>query len=79
MKNQLFAYEVITRQEMIEIDSLIGSAQMQKVLDILSVSLGANQTTKYKGFLQAMEESEDILLNDKAKELGKWISSYIYT
>ena len=78
MEDHLFAYQVITRDEKTVINSLIGNAKMQKVLDILLVSLGANQTTKYKGFLQAMEKSEDTLLNDKAKELGKWISSYIY-
>ena len=78
MESHLFANEVITRDQKTVIDSLIGKAQMQKVLDILLVSLGADQTTKYKGFLQAMEKSEDTLLNDKAKELGKWISSYIY-
>ena len=74
MKGKLYAYDVITRDERIKIDSLIGSAQMQMVLDILLVSLGVNQTTKYKGFLQAMEESEDTLLQVKAKELGKSIS-----
>ena len=79
MKGRLYAYDVITPQEKDEIDRLIGSQQMQKVLDILIASLEANQTSKYKGFLQAMEESDDTLLKEKAKELGKLISiMYMY-
>ena len=74
MKSRLYAYNVITRAEKDEIDHLIGNGKMQKVLDILSVSLTCGQTSKYKCFLQAMEESEDTLLQAKAKELGKLIS-----
>ena len=79
MKGRLYAYDVITRDEKARIDRLIGNEQVQKVLDILLVSLGGNQTSKYKGFLQAMEESDDTLLKAKAKELGKLISiMYMY-
>ena len=78
MKGKLFSYYVITSAEKDLIDTLIGNAKMEKVLDIVRVSLEANQTAKYKGFLQAMEESEDTLLKDKAKELGKWIDKCAY-
>ena len=54
---------------------MIGKAQMEKVLDIVIDSLDAKQTAKYKGFLIAMEKNEDTLLQMKAAELGKWISS----
>ena len=77
MKDRLYAYNVITRDEKDEIDHLIGNRKMQKVLDILSVSLICGQTSKYKCFLQAMEESEDKLLQAKAKELGKLFSIII--
>ena len=78
MKSKLFSYCVITSTERDLIDTLIGNAKMEKVLDIVRVSLKANQTAKYKGFLQAMEESEDILLKAKAQELGKWIDKCAY-
>ena len=74
MKGKLYAYDVITRDEKTEIDRLIGVNQMQRVLNIVSISLDGKQPAKYKGFLQAMEESEDILLKAKAKELGKLIN-----
>ena len=47
---------------------------MQKVLDIVLTSLKCKQAEKYKGFLLAMEESDDTLLQIKAKELGEWRS-----
>ena len=78
MRAQLFAYEVITHQERMQIDTLIGNAQMEQVLDIVRVSLKDNQTTKYKGFLKAMEEDEDILLKKAAEDLGKWIGIRTY-
>ena len=75
MRAKLYSYEVITSQQRHEINALIGEAQMEKVIDIVIDSLGANQTAKYKGFLIAMEKNEDTLLQMKAVELGKWISS----
>ena len=75
MSAKLYSCKVITSQQSREIDDLIGEAQMKEVLDIVIDSLVANQTAKYKGFLIAMEENEDTLLQMKAAELGKWISS----
>ena len=71
MSGGLFANDVITLQEKKEIEQKIGSIQIQAVLDIVLASLSAGQTAKYKGLLLAMEKSEDILLRQKAAELGK--------
>ena len=78
MKGKLFSKDVITFDEIVQIDAMVGQAQMQKLLQIVLTSLGNNQAAKYKGFLQAMEESDDILLQMKAKELGEWISGSPY-
>ena len=71
MKGKLFSKDVITFDEIVQIDALVGQAQMQKLFHIVLTSLSNSQAAKYKGFLQAMEESDDILLQMKAKELGK--------
>ena len=71
MRGNLYSYEVITAQERREIDDLVGERQMERVLEIVIDSLGANNTVKYKEFLIAMENSEDPLLRMKAGELGK--------
>ena len=71
MKLHLLANDVITNQERKEIDKMIGEDQMFEVLDILQVSLNNKQTIKFKGFLQAMEESGDTLLEEKAESLGE--------
>ena len=71
MSRNLFAKKVITSQEKLEIEGLIGLKQMEKVTDIIILSLNCNDTTKYKGFLEAMEESDDSVLEKKAKDLGK--------
>ena len=75
MSSSLYANDVITRQEKLEIDRLVGKSQVERVLDIVIASLEANLTVKYKGFLLAMESSEDKTLNAKAQELGKWMLS----
>ena len=75
MSGSLYSNDVITQQEKLEIEKLIGKSQMERVLDIVIASLKVNQTAKYKGFLLAMESSEDGTLNTKAQELGKWILS----
>ena len=74
MKGRLFSEDVITHDELTQIDALVGQAQMQKVLDIVLTSLKHKQAVKYKGFLIAMEESDDTLLHIKAKALGEWRS-----
>ena len=73
MSGKLYAKDVITNQEKLEINNLIGKRQMERVLDIIIQSLKCNDTAKYKGFLKAMEESDDLLLRNKAEKLGKWI------
>ena len=74
MDGKLFCYKVITSDEKVKIDKLGGNKKMQEVLGIVIASLKCEQITKYSGFLQAMEESENTLLNEIAKELGKWIN-----
>ena len=74
MKGRLFSEDVITHNELTQIDALVGQAQMQKVIEIVLTSLKCKQVVKYKGFLLAMEESDDILLQVKAKKLGEWRS-----
>ena len=71
MKLRLVANDVITFQEKKKIDQLIGEDQMAEVLDILHVSLKNKLTTKFKGFLQAMEDSGDKLLEETARSLGE--------
>ena len=71
MKLRLVANDVIISQERKKIDQLIGEDQMAEVLDILHVSLKNKLTTKFKGFLQAMEESGDKLLEETARSLGE--------
>ena len=71
MSGKLYAKDVITNQEKLEINNLIGKRQMERLLDIIIQSLHCNNTTKYKGFLKAMEESDDVLLRNKAKELTR--------
>ena len=78
MSGSLYANNVITQQEKLEIDRLVGKSQMERVLDIVIASLKANQTAKYKGFLLTMESNEDGTLNAKAQELGEWILSELH-
>ena len=70
MRLHLVANGVITNQERKEIDKKTGEDQMVEVLDILQTSLKNMQTKKFKGFLQAMEQSEDELLKHTAKKIG---------
>ena len=71
MNGSLYAKDVITQQEKLEIQQLIGKSQMEKVLDIVIASLNVNQTAKYISFLVAMENSEDRTLKEIAQELGE--------
>ena len=73
-KNMDIALEangVITEREKEEIDKMTSANQMAEVIRIVRASLLGNMTEKYKGFLDAMEQSEDPDLNAKAKELSK--------
>ena len=79
MNNQLLAKSVLTCDEKLVIDREIGTKQMSKVLDIIIRSLKLNQITKFEGFLEAMEESDDTALKETAKKLkalGKWDISF---
>ena len=81
MNIQLLAKSVITSDEKLIIDKETGTKQMSKVLDIIIKSLNVNQITKFEGFLEAMEESDDIALKETAKKLkppGKWDISFQY-
>ena len=73
MSKILLAKQVFTNQEKSEIAQaeLIGISKMEQVLDIVIKSLKCNEITKYKAFIEAMEESSDVTLQKKAKELGK--------
>ena len=73
MSASLFANHVITNQEKMEIETLIGTKQMERVLDILIQSLNCKVTTKYMGLLKAMEKNDDVTLCSKVRELGKCI------
>jgi len=74
-KNMAIALEanrVITGCEKEEIDKMTSNAdQIMEVIKIVRASLLVNMTEKYKGLLQAMEQSEDLDLKAKAKELGE--------
>ena len=72
MKTLLIAKNVITNQEMRIIDGKIGEEQMVYLLvDKIIPSLNVNNSEKYKGFLEAMEGSDDSDLKNIAKKLGK--------
>ena len=74
MKGSLYAKKVITDKEKMEIDELSKNAKMPKLLDIIIDSLKDEITEKYKGFLEAMEKNEDVVLKKKAKKLGNYCS-----
>jgi len=68
----LEAKSVIIGREKEEINKMAVSAeQMVKVIDIVRASLLSSNTQKYKGLLEAMEQSHDTDLQAKAKELGE--------
>ena len=72
MKHSLFAKGVITNEERMTIDARIGQEQMMCLIaDIIIPSLNLNICMKFKGFLEAMEESDDSALNSTAERLGK--------
>ena len=77
MSGRLFAYCIITYQQKQERDKITGQDQMEKVLDILILSLKYEVTTKYKGFLKAMKKTDDSVLQSIANKLGKCKATYI--
>ena len=77
MRHLLYAKSVITREQKELLDKMINTEQMGKLIDILLDSLENEKPLKYKLFLESMEESDDILLQEVAKSLGKRIN-YIF-
>ena len=72
MKILLFAKNVITDQEMKIIDDKIGQERMMHlIVNIIIPSLELNNSEKYKGFLEAMEENTDSDLRNIAEKLGR--------
>ena len=72
MKHSLYAKSVITNDERRTIDNRIGQEKMMYLIaDIIIPSLKLNLCKKYKGFLEVMEESDDIALTSTAERLGK--------
>ena len=75
MMGSLYAKDVITNEERKIIDPKIGEEKMMYlIVDIIIPSLIINNYKKYKGFLEAMEESEDSNLNSTAKNFGKFVT-----
>ena len=76
MMGSLYAKDVITDNEREIIDSKIGEEKMMYlILDIIIRSLRLDNCKKYKGFLEAMEESDDTDLRSMAEKLGELITS----
>ena len=73
MANVLYSKMVVTTydRETIEAKTTNKDKMEYLIVDILIVSLNHSCPDKYKGFLIAMESNEDILLQQKARELGK--------
>ena len=70
MEAGLYAKEVITYRDRMSINSLPDNKKMEYLLDVLILSLKHGICSKFKGFLEAMEENEDILLKNTAAVLG---------
>ena len=75
MKDLLFAKRVITNDERKMIDDRVGEEKMMYlIIDIIIPSLELYNYMKYKRFLEAMEQSDDIDLKSTAEMLGKLIT-----
>ena len=46
---------------------------MEHILDVVIRSLKHDHCHKFKGFLEAMEESDDTLLKKTANDLGEYL------
>lgn len=72
MRLLLEAKHVITENEKKQIDVKAANAdQMASVIDIICGSLIIKNSKKYKGFLEAMEQSDDESLKEMARKLGE--------
>ena len=72
MEGRLYAKKVITDEEKVYIKTLVGSEKMEHLLDAVIRSLKHNHSHKFKGFIEAMEESDYMLLRNTAKDLGEY-------
>ena len=85
MESLLYSKEVITTDEKNIIFLQIGCKKMDYLLArIIIPSLKGKYSEKYKLFLEAMKESEDIDLNNTAKMLAgcllyRTVIAYIYS
>ena len=70
MRAHLYAKGVITRNDKERLDKMINTEQMSYLIDILTNSLDLKMPKKYKKFLESMEESDDLVLNKVAQNLG---------
>jgi len=75
MAIQLVANGVISMDEKEVIDGKTSTNQMAEIIKIVQDGLLGNKTKKYKGFLLAMEQSQDGDLKDQAKDLGERTSN----
>ena len=74
MMGSLIAEDVITDEERKKIAKETGAGKMTYlILDVIIPSLKLKNCKKYRGFLMAMEDSEDGDLVSMAKKLGKSI------
>ena len=76
MMASLYSKNVITNGQRQKIDAKIGEEKlMYLIVDILIPSLKLDHCKKCRGFLEAMEGSDDSDLKSMAKKLGKLITS----
>ena len=79
MLGSLIAEDVVIDEQRKIIDGKVGQEKMiYLIMDIIIPSLRLNNCKKYKGFLIAMEESDDTDLNSTAKNFGK-LTVILYT
>ena len=78
MEGRLYAKRVITHEEKMYFETFVGSKKMERLLDVVILSLKINQRYKFKGFLEAMEESDDMSLIKTAQDLGEQLHSYTF-
>ena len=75
----LYAEDVITDNEIKIIDDKIGQQKMMYlIVDIIIPSLRLKHCKKYKGFLKAMEESDDSDLRSTAEKFGKFFKVLLF-
>ena len=72
MLDELFTERVVTFKQKGDIEAA-GRQGMQWFLDkVILKDLGMKESTKYKKFLQIMENHDDSTINKLAADLGEW-------